>query len=53
MNSRITKEKVAAKLIAQGNNPKDVEKMVNLHFDYAVSQYNTITQVSVCIRTIY
>jgi hypothetical protein len=53
MNSRITKEKVTAKLIAQGNNPTDVEKMVNLHFDYAHSKYNNMKQVSECIRTIY
>ena len=47
------KEKVTARLIKNGNNPLDVEKMVNEHFEYASSTYKTVKSISECIRTIY
>ena len=47
------KEKVTAKLIKNGNNIEDVKEMVELHFEYASSKYNTVKTISECIRTIY
>ena len=49
----ITKEQVKERLIKQGNSTKDVEEMVNMHFEYAVLTYKTMKQVTECIRTIY
>jgi len=47
------KNKVEAKLIKNGNNVDDVKEMMNLHFEYAVSQYSTVKSITECIRTIY
>jgi hypothetical protein len=45
--------KVEARLIAKGNNQNEVTKMMNLHFEYASSQYSTVKAIAECIRTIY
>lgn len=45
--------KVIAKLIKWGNNEKEVNEMVSLHFDYAVSKHSTLKTICECIRTIY
>ena len=47
------KEKVAARLIKNGNNPEEVKKMVDKHFEYAASTYVTVRTIAECIRTIY
>ena len=47
------KSKVIAQLIKWGNNEKDVNKMVDMHFDYASKNYSTVKTISECIRTIY
>lgn len=49
----ITKEKVIAKLVANGNNVNEVNKMVELHFEYASKHYATLKTICECIRTIY
>ncbi len=47
------KEKVTARLIKNGNNPEDVKKMVDKHFEYASSVYKSVSEISQCIRVIY
>ena len=47
------KEKVTARLIKNGNNPEDVKKMVDKHFEYAVANYETVSTIAKCIRVIY
>ena len=47
------KEKVTARLIKNGNNPEDVKKMVDKHFEYASANYETVRAIAECIRTIY
>lgn len=47
------KEKVTARLIRGGNNPIDVEKMVNEHFEYASRTYKSAKAIAECIRVIY
>lgn len=47
------KQKVAERLIACGNNEKEVAKMIEAHFDYALSQYNSVKCICECIRAIY
>lgn len=47
------KSKVIAQLIKWGNNETEVNKMVDMHFDYASKQYTTVKTISECIRTIY
>jgi len=47
------RNKVTENLIKKGNNPQDVNEMVNTHFDYASKNYNTVKSISECIRTIY
>ncbi len=49
----ITKEKVIAKLVANGNNVNEVNEMVALHFEYASRNYTTLKTICECIRTIY
>ncbi|MBT7493577.1 MAG: hypothetical protein HN704_18410 [Bacteroidetes bacterium] len=39
--------------IKNGNNIEDVKEMIELHFEYASSKYNTVKTISECIRTIY
>jgi hypothetical protein len=53
MTKQELKNKVIAKLIADGNNIKDVNIMVAKHFEYAASHYLTVKTISECIRTIY
>jgi len=53
MKTQNLKQRVIKKLIAWGNNPNDVQKMVNQYFDYASKQYLTVKSISECIRTIY
>jgi hypothetical protein len=48
-----TKQKVKDYLIKVGNNPDDVSKMVDKHFDYAYEKYDSIKSISEAIRTIY
>ena len=47
------KTKVFQQLVKWGNNPNDVKKMVELHFDYASKNYSSVRKISECIRTIY
>ena len=47
------KERVTARLIKNGNNPLEVEKMVNEHFEYASRSYKSVSEISQCIRVIY
>lgn len=53
MKTETLKQRVIEKLIAGGNNAKDVAKMVEDHFDYASSQYSGVKCICECIRTIY
>jgi hypothetical protein len=53
MTNTNLKNRVIAKLIQWGNNENEVNKMVALHFDYAVSKYSTLKTICECIRTIY
>lgn len=53
MTTSILKSKVIAQLVKWGNNETEVNKMVNMHFDYASKQYSTVKTISECIRTIY
>jgi len=53
MTSANLKSKVEQKLISWGNNPTDVSKMIEAHFDYASRKYSTVVKISECIRTIY
>ena len=47
------RNKVIAKLIKWGNNPENVESMVNEHFEYAESKYSGVSKIADVIRTIY
>ena len=47
------KEKVTARLIKWGNNPKEVKEMVDKHFEYASSTYTKVSTIAECIRIIY
>ena len=47
------KEKVTARLIKYGNNPIEVKKMVDKHFEYASRAYKSVSEISQCIRVIY
>ena len=53
MKKETVKNKVIAKLIKNGNNETDVQKMVEKHFEYAFDKYRTVSQMANCIRTIY
>jgi hypothetical protein len=53
MTNTNLKNRVIAKLIQWGNNENEINKMVALHFDYAVSKYSTLKTICECIRTIY
>ena len=55
MINEIIKTKVTQKLIKNGNNINDVEKMIATHFDYAIRVYPnaTIKELANIIRTIY
>mgnify|MGYP006931614507 CR=1 FL=1 len=53
MTTTNLKSKVIAQLIKWGNNETEVNKMVNIHFDYASRQYSTVKSISECIRVIY
>lgn len=53
MTTTNLKTKVIAQLIKWGNNEAEVNKMVDMHFDYASKQYSTVKSISECIRTIY
>ena len=48
----MTQEKVTAKIIKWGCNPKEAQQMVNKHFEYAVRKYSTIKKVCECIITL-
>jgi hypothetical protein len=47
------RNKVEARLIKNGNSVNDVKEMINLHFEYAASNYSTVKTIAECIRTIY
>ena len=47
------RNQVITRLIEKGNNEQEVKEMVNEHFEYASSKYNTVKKISECIRTIY
>ena len=53
MTTQELKNKVIARLVKNGNNENEVEKMVSLHFEYASKNYSTVKTISECIRTIY
>jgi uncharacterized protein YybS (DUF2232 family) len=53
MKTKDLKKQVIKKLIKGGNNPEDVKKMVDLHFEQASRLYPTLTTICECIRTIY
>lgn len=47
------KNKVIAKLIANGNNVNDVNEMVSLHFDTASQKFTKVSEICYYIRTVY
>lgn len=49
------KNKVIKKLISWGNNPNDVNDMVETHFDYVIKNYGVISvnNIANIIRVIY
>ena len=53
MTTTSLRNKVIAKLTKGGFNKNDVNKMVGLYFDYAVSKYSTLKTICECIITIY
>lgn len=54
MPKKIDKTKIKELLIKKGNNPKDVEKMVNKHYSYIQRVYGsaTISQKANVIKTL-
>ncbi len=44
--------KVSARLLKNGNNPVQVEQMVNKHFEYASNTYKTLKSICECIVTL-
>lgn len=47
----ITKQQVSTKL-EKYNNSKEVAKMIEKNFDYAVSKYSTLKSICECIVTL-
>ena len=47
------RQKVEAQLIKWGNNPKEVQLMVEEMFDYASSKYSGVSTIARVIRSIY
>ncbi len=47
------KHKVIAQLIKWGNNEKEVNEMVNLHFDSASKNFENVKSIAMYIRTVY
>lgn len=47
------KNKVIAKLIANGNNVNDVQEMVNLHFETASKKFTKVSEICNFIRIVY
>lgn len=47
------KNKVIAQLIKWGNNEKEVNEMVNLHFDSASKNFENVKSIAMYIRTVY
>lgn len=47
------KNKVIAQLIKWGNNEKEVNEMVDLHFDLASKNFENIKSIAMYIRTVY
>lgn len=47
------KNKVIAQLIKWGNNEKDVNEMVDLHFDLASKNFENVKSIAMYIRTVY
>jgi len=47
------RNKVIAKLIKNGNNVNDVNKMVNIHFEQASKNYTSVNTIAQYIRTVY
>lgn len=45
--------RVSEKLVSWGNNPKDVQRMVSTHFEYASSKYSGVIKIAEVIRSIY
>ncbi len=52
MNKEILKNKVIGKLQKWGNNPEEVKKMVDEHFEYASNTYKKVSSIVECISTI-
>jgi len=47
------KQRVIDLLIEWGNNPVEVLRMVELYYEYAARQYNTVRAIAECIRTLH
>lgn len=47
------KNKVIAQLIKWGNNEKEVNEMVDLHFDLASKNFENVKSIAMYIRTVY
>ena len=46
------RDKVEAKLIKNGNNPKEVKDMMDKNYEYAVSKYSTLKTICECLVTL-
>ena len=46
------RDKVEAKLIKNGNNPKSVKEMMDKNYDYAVRTYTTLKTICECLVTL-
>ena len=53
MKTQELKNKVVNQLVKLGNNEIEVNKMVELYFDYASKHYSSVKTIAECIRTIY
>lgn len=56
MDKETIKKKVIDIMIANWNNPKDVEKMIGLYFDYTIETYGIDTKpktIAHIIRTLH
>lgn len=52
-NAEVSKEQVKALLIKWGNNPADVEKMIEQCFDRVAPRYSTAKAIAEAIRILY
>ena len=52
MKSETLLKRVEANLLKY-NNPSEVQKMIETHFEYASRKYTTVKSICECIVTIY